>query len=323
MRRLLSAMKRLLRGTAARAQEVANTPGAEAVSLRQNLARQALTLPLLEKMLLRQELGEIHTIDYGPQAIRLHVESMHEFHMRTRPCAKEPGTVAWIEQHLRPGDVFYDIGANVGAYSLIAAKHTRNGARIYAFEPSYLNFYQLCRNVILNECQSSITPVFLPLCAKTGPGPFHYQNTHLGGALHSFGRAIDYKAAAYSPVNSLGTLGFSLDDLVRFGRLPPPNHVKLDVDGLEKDILQGSAAVLGSGSIRSMLLELNEDLSEECTAILRIFHETGFVPLGKYELKAPLFNLLLFRQEGARAKPPALSEIPVIGRRTPSKRAAG
>ena len=62
----------------------------------------------------------------------------------------------WIEGFVGPGDVFYDIGANVGAYSLIAARATANRARILAFEPVPSSFLDLSRNVALNACADSV-----------------------------------------------------------------------------------------------------------------------------------------------------------------------
>ena len=67
--------------------------------------------------------------------------------------AEEPFTADWIERSIKPGDVLYDVGANVGPYSLIAAKATSNGARIFAFEPSAPSFHGLSRNILINDCR--------------------------------------------------------------------------------------------------------------------------------------------------------------------------
>ena len=75
----------------------------------------------------------------------------------------------WIEHAIAAGDVFYDIGANVGAYSLIAAKATGNRARIFAFEPPRSSFHDLSRNVLLNDCSESV--VCLPLALWSGNRP--------------------------------------------------------------------------------------------------------------------------------------------------------
>ena len=52
---------------------------------------------------------------------------------------KEAGTVAWISRSVGPGDVFYDVGANIGIYSLLAALCAGPAGRVFAFEPHLLN----------------------------------------------------------------------------------------------------------------------------------------------------------------------------------------
>src|SRR5690348_17425764 len=106
------------------------------------------------------------TLDYDPHPIRLLVSS-REIGLRLVSAEKEPFTVEWLERSLEPGQVFYDIGANVGAYSLIAAKTTANRARIFAFEPSPASFLDLCRNVSLNGCAESVVPLPLALWSRT------------------------------------------------------------------------------------------------------------------------------------------------------------
>src|SRR5581483_11849042 len=110
--------------------------------------------PLMEK------LPPPHSLDYAAHRILL-LASSAEIGVRLRSVEKEPFTVEWIEQSLRPGDVFYDIGANVGSYSLIAAKTTGNRARIYAFEPAPASFLDLTRNFEMNACAECV--VSLPV----------------------------------------------------------------------------------------------------------------------------------------------------------------
>ena len=76
--------------------------------------------------------------------------------IRVNSCHKEPETVRWVETHLKSGQVFYDIGANVGAYSLIAAKYHHGTVTIYAFEPALQNFPLLVENIRRNGCHKII-----------------------------------------------------------------------------------------------------------------------------------------------------------------------
>src|SRR5207248_1639628 len=99
-----------------------------------------------------------------------------------------PFTVEWIESSIRPGDVFYDIGANVGAYSLIAAKATANGARVFAFEPSARSFHDLSSNVLLNGCAESVVALPLALGSDNGPLFLTPGPTPVGAAQHRVSR---------------------------------------------------------------------------------------------------------------------------------------
>src|SRR5688572_2023380 len=66
---------------------------------------------------------------------------------------KEPDTIAWINR-MKPGDVLFDVGANMGQYSLLAAQR---GVRVHAFEPEAQNFALLVRNIIVNNLTDPVT----------------------------------------------------------------------------------------------------------------------------------------------------------------------
>src|SRR2546423_5415633 len=105
-------------------------------------------------------------LDYDGAEILVGVTSRAEILSRLRPCAKEPWTVRWLERNLREGDVLYDVGANIGAYSLIADALGR-GARVVAIEPAYANYAALCDNVLLNGRGDRIVPLPVALAEET------------------------------------------------------------------------------------------------------------------------------------------------------------
>ncbi len=275
--------------------------------------RLAPRLTLRERLRVRERLAHVMPLDYAAHPIRLHVNGLLEADVRTQSCAKEPGTVAWIENHLRPGDVLYDIGANVGAYALIAAKHVSNQATILAFEPGFENFAQLSRNVLLNDTQASVIPLAIPLAGQTGLSDFHLASLTSGGAMHSFGRALDYRGECFTPAASLRTVGWRLDDLVIAGPLPAPTLLKIDVDGLEQEILEGAVQVLARGTVRGVLVEINEERTEQCAAIIGLLHSADMRPVEKHHLVKRLYNYAFAR--GARASPLTPDEVPVTSSR--------
>ncbi len=199
-----------------------------------------------DKLRLRHDLGAVCRLDHDAHDILLHVDSRMEWKARACACSKEPRTVAWLEANVRPGDVVYDVGANVGAYSLVAAAVNGGKARVYAFEPSFANFNQLCRNILLNESQQAITPFLVPLSERTSLNRLYLENTESGGAHHVFGQgAIGQGAIGQGAIGEgeaapsafLEMIGFSLDDFVRLPGVEPPSLIKVDVDGLELHVL--------------------------------------------------------------------------------------
>lgn len=189
-------------------------------------------------------------VDYGGADIRVRVTSEEIVHLRLRPVAKEPWTVEWIEQSLRDGDAFYDIGANVGDYALIAAAIGGPATRVVAIEPAYATYASLCENVQLNRLTGKIIPLPVVLGEAARVGALSYSDTAAGAAIHS----LDGSGGSYDqPV-----LVFALDELVRQFGLPAPTLIKLDVDGAESAVLAGASETLRSPGLRSLLVEVEE-----------------------------------------------------------------
>ena len=94
-------------------------------------------------------------------------------------ATKEPETLEWIKT-IPNGSVMWDIGANIGLYSIYAAK-ARN-CRVYAFEPSVFNLEMLARNIFLNNLQQQITIVPIALSDMLSESLFQMSSTEWGGA---------------------------------------------------------------------------------------------------------------------------------------------
>lgn len=230
-------------------------------------------------------------MDYSKVDIFLDISSPIEYRVRLRSCSKEPETVEWIERRFKRGDVFYDIGANVGAYSLVAAKYLKGETTIYAFEPSFLNYAQLSKNIFINKCQESVIPLNIALSDKTAIGNFHHQNLVPGGALHSFGEAVDSNNNKFTPVFTQPVLSYALDDFLKEFKIPLPNHIKLDVDGIEILILKGAKEILRSSQLRSILVEMNQDKGD----IITYLAEQGFRVSSDHRSSGPTPNYIFLK----------------------------
>ena len=216
----------------------------------------------------------VRKMDYSHHDIFLHINSELEYIIRLHSSKKEPEMIEWIETFFHEGDVFFDVGANVGAYALVASKYFNGKVMTYAFEPSFVTFPELCANIQTNQCLDSIVPLQMALSDVTRIEMFNYENLIPGGALHSLGQPIDYKGDEFKPVLKQAVLSYRIDDLVKYLHLPIPTHIKIDVDGIELKILQGAENTLKSDLVRSVILEVEES-DKESLAIVRFLEDKG------------------------------------------------
>ena len=214
---------------------------------------------------LAESLTPTRELDYSRHPIRL-VISSPAIGRRLDSVAKEPFTVDWLET-IEPGDVFYDIGANVGPYSLIAAKATGGRAGVFAFEPSPASVAALARNVEINECSGCVTPLPLALWSETALVPVSWRSGDAGRARHR----LDTETESAAMV-----VGIRLDDFVEKLGGPVPTHAKVDVDGYEADVLLGAERTLARPEWRSIMVELDRKESQRNQEIRNLLATTGF-----------------------------------------------
>jgi FkbM family methyltransferase len=172
---------------------------------------------------------------------------------------KEPSTIAWIAGFARD-EVLVDVGANVGMYTVWAAK-TR-GVRVYAFEPEAQNYGFLNRNLLANRLGERVKAYCLALSDVAGLSELHLATLTPGGSCHSLGEPVDFNHRPMQPKFSQGCLSARLDDLVAGGAVPEPHYLKIDVDGFEPKVIAGAAAVLRGSRLKSLLVEINQNLED-------------------------------------------------------------
>lgn len=224
---------------------------------------------------LRQGLVRRIEILNGSHTYRFRCESVREFNRCLKLFSKEPGTLDWIMSELKPGQVFFDIGANIGTFTILAAGQVAPGGKVYAFEPHASNFARLIDNIIQNRIQDIVIPCSFALNNAEAYLPFNYKSLIAGtskshlAAASTTGRTLQgYQIAELKNVASI-------DQLLAIGLLDPPHHVKIDVDGGEFPILQGMAKLLESAQAPLTLqVELNQPHVE---AILSFLQKYEFV----------------------------------------------
>jgi FkbM family methyltransferase len=185
---------------------------------------------------------------------------------------KEPETIEWIDG-FADGDVFWDIGANVGIYALYAAAH-RN-IRVLAFEPAAGNYFLLNRSIELNGLDARVQAYCVAFSDGKRIEALNMQTTELGGALSSFGEPIDTFGKRFEPGFRQGMTGYAIDAFVSEFDPPFPNHIKIDVDGIEDRIVAGAAKTLADMRLHSLSIELDSARERETDAVIAAIEQGG------------------------------------------------
>ena len=189
-------------------------------------------------------------------------------HWRARTLfTKEPATIEWIDS-FASGDILWDVGANVGGYTVWAAK--RRGCKVYAFEPEAGNYAILNRNMTLNNVEGAAYCV--ALTDQPNVSTIYLATDGVGGSCNSFGADIGPDLKERKGIRQ-GAVGLTLNALAH--SLPHPDHIKIDVDGLEHKVLAGGESLLKSGSVKSILVEVNTNLPEHM-AMLESLKALGY-----------------------------------------------
>jgi len=225
---------------------------------------------------LAQEMVPIKEHSVDGRTLRFVCPSYDSLYRFEQFFVKEPETLQWIDG-FRPDDVLWDIGANVGAYSLYAAA---KGCRVIAFEPSAANYWLLNRNCEVNQLDARITAYCMAFADRSTAGVFNMADTDLGGACYSFGdrtdRFIYPGLGARDVVFHQGVLGFSIDEFIRLFAPAFPNHMKIDVDGLEQAIIAGGTATIADSRLRSVSIEMDGSQTQEVAFVTDVFNARGF-----------------------------------------------
>ena len=201
-------------------------------------------------------------------SIRLLITSDIEQYRLDSFSAKEPETLDWIDRKVKSGTVFYDIGANIGLYSLYAAAKNPD-AIAYAFEPEAQNHAHLCQNIFANNF-TNVTPCAIALGPTEALSTFHISTMAAGSALHSLDAPNQLRVGGARSVFQQKVYSTSLNTLIGKLGMPFPHCIKLDVDGLEYEILGGASQLLSNPTLRTILLEVTGEFSNPASEAARV-----------------------------------------------------
>lgn len=181
---------------------------------------------------------------------------------------KEPDTLDWLDR-MEPNACYFDIGANIGQYSVYPAKKYAGAVRVFAFEPQSNNYFSLNKNIYLNDLKNCVSAYCIGIGGKSGFDKLYVPKFVPGGNRSQLGE--ESLEAMRSPTTHIqGMFGVTLDDLCEKWDFPYPNYLKIDVDGIEIQILKAATSVLKNPALRSVIVELGTEVEQQEATIIML-----------------------------------------------------
>lgn len=197
---------------------------------------------------------------------------------------KEPDMIAFIDDYVKEGDIYYDIGANIGVFSMYSA--IKKNAIVFAFEPESSNYFVLNKNISLNNLSGRVIAFNIAINDIDEVSVLNLkENIIPGKSGNTFKDEINEEHKTFNPSFKQGVLGISLDSYIYIYNQPCPNHIKIDVDGNEHKIIKGMTRVLLDKNLKTISMEINERLSTDKAIVDKIL-ESGFKKINGYKNKA-------------------------------------
>jgi FkbM family methyltransferase len=197
--------------------------------------------PLLR--MLRVPYGRALRATYGRRGLLRHVHG--EPPIRIRPAYRsaaedsEPEFFSRFRACVRPGSCVLDVGANIGVYSLLAARWVGARGHVHAFEPAPESLAALKDHIQLNGMGGRITAVGAAVSDHRGFQPFYAASYNGENTLNpAFGRRVPAAACVQVPVTTLDH--FCEEQAIA------PTVIKIDVEGYEFHVIRGSVKTIKS-----------------------------------------------------------------------------
>jgi FkbM family methyltransferase len=192
------------------------------------------------------------------------------------PLYHESFMLGAMQRLIRPDDIVFDVGANIGLYVRFMVQQFGAG-RVIAFEPMSQNQALLNQNIPLGNCQDRVQIVATALADYDGMDEFQTDDiSSASGTLNVItqgGPSQARRQYGLPPITETVTVA-RLDTMVEDGTLPIPNVIKVDVEGAEERLLRGAVRTLEKHGPR-LAIELHG--SEESRAVVRFLLHIGSV----------------------------------------------
>ena len=171
--------------------------------------------------------------------------------------AYEPTSMLALQRFLFPGTVLFDVGANIGLYTLVGSRHVGATGHVYAFEPSSRERAILEQNVTRNHCDN-VTVIPAAAADRAGTGTLRVAaGQHRG--QNTLAPTFAYPSVSVAREESVSLV--SLDELWRAQTLRRPDVLKIDAEGSELRVLRGAMGLLRD-AMPVVVFEINDALLE-------------------------------------------------------------
>lgn len=189
--------------------------------------------------------GHATDLRVGDQSVTMETRAYPEFE-RFYDLKGERETLTELTSDVLEGEVFYDIGANVGLYSCLVGSAEKN-CDVYSFEPHPANVEALERNLLRNGVNSEIFR--LALADEEGTVELSSEGSEAGLGEHSLDTTVAETTVTVE-VKQLDTLRKEYD-------LPVPTLVKIDVEGAELDVIDGATETFSHPDCSTIYCEVH------------------------------------------------------------------
>ena len=163
----------------------------------------------------------------------------------------EPKLSEFLANFLSPGDVFVDIGGHIGYFSMVASLMVGSDGKVVTFEPEWSNYQHILKHIEMNRL-TNVVPLPWAVNAKTGVVQLFISGNDGGHAIWDL-RTGPYEAGV-ADMKQKPAFGVALDD-VRYLFPKPPRMIKIDVEGVEVEVLRGAVGLLAEKNVSFVICE--------------------------------------------------------------------
>jgi FkbM family methyltransferase len=178
-----------------------------------------------------------------------------------------------ISQLVQPGDIAFDVGANVGEYSVMLSRQCGDGGRVWAFEPVPDTYWRLREALALNRC-GNVTPIQAAVSDKAGTVRMNLFEPQYS-AWNTLGKPemVTPEGKRVSPGKFVDVSSRTLDEFCHSEKIEKIHFLKVDVEGFEEVVFRGAAELLRARRVDCVCFEISQEPLKGANASSRSIFE--------------------------------------------------